>query len=339
MNSENHYEAILSQMHQPAFLVHNGVITAVNASATSRFAQVDTPIDELITTGKEEYSELTQGQLILTISLCGTEYPCTVTCLEDMRLFTIETDAVQAELQVLALAAQQLSFPVSELTLLLNQLPDVEKKAQITQNLYRLKRIIGNMSDASRSAIPNKSQGDVCAVFDEMLEKAQALLAGSGITLTYKLPNQPIYSLIHQEILGRAVYNLLSNAAKFSNGSKKVDAELKQKGNKLYFTVSSKGSSAGGNLFHRYTRQPGLEERKFGLGLGMSLVHQAAVAHNGTVLIEQDSGQLFRVTVTLSITKGKGNAVRSPMLFPDVYGGNDQALIELSDVLSSELYL
>lgn len=339
MNSENQYEAILSQMHQPAFLVHNGIITAVNAAATGRFAKVDTPIEELIATGKEEYKELTQGQLILTISLCGTEYPCTVTCLEDMRLFTIETETIQAELQVLALAAQQLSFPISELTLLLNQLPDVEKKAEITQNLYRLKRIIGNMSDASRSTIINKNQANVCAVFREMLEKAQALLSNSGITLTYKLPNQPIYSLVHQETLKRAVYNLLSNAAKFSDGSKKVNAELKQTGNKLYFTVSSNGSSGGGNLFHRYTRQPGLEERKFGLGLGMSLVHKAAVAHSGTVLIEQDSGEIFRVTMTLSITKGGDNTVRSPMLFPDFYGGNDQALIELSDVLSSELYL
>ena len=171
------------------------------------------------------------------------------------------------------------------------------------------------------------------------MEKAQALLAESGIRLNYKLPNQPIYGMINQEMILRAVYNLISNAAKFSDDNKNIDVQLKQIDNKLYFTVTTQNSSnpVTGNLFNRYMRQPGLEDRKFGLGLGMSLIHAAATAHKGTVLIEQGN-KLFKATMTLSIIKNTASSVRSPMLFPDVYGGNDQALIELSDVLSSGLY-
>lgn len=345
MNPESNYETILSQMNQPAFLVQNGVITALNSNAANHFAEIGMDIGEMLITGIEEYSQLTQGSLYLTIEICGTPYPCCVSCLENAQLFTLELDSVKAELQVLSLAAQQLSFPISELSVLFHQLEDVDenKKAQISQSLFRLRRLVGNMADASRYATAPAAQNtaDVTSLFGEILEKAQTLLSESGIKLSYTVPKQPIYSQINQELIRRAVYNLLSNGAKFSDQSSNIDARLTQNGNKLYFTVSSKNSSnilAAGNLFNRYTRQPGLEERKYGLGLGMALIHAAAMAHNGTVLIQQYPDEIIRITMTISITKGNDNMVRSPQLFPDIYGGNDQALIELSDVLSSDLY-
>ena len=339
MYQKNDYESMLSQIHQPAFLVQDSIITAVNQGAANRFIETGMTADELISQGKEEFHQLPYGSLYLSINLCGTDYPCVVTCLEDGKLFTIN-ESVQPELQVLSLAAQQLSFPVSELTLLLDQLEDTAKKGQISQNLFRIKRIIGNMADASRygTATPNLHYLNATAVLEEILEKAGELLIQSGIQLTCSLPGQPVFTMLNQEILRRAVYNLLSNAAKFSS-SKAVDVQLRQKGNKLYLTVTGQTDSGpiGGNLFNRYLRQPGLEDRKFGLGLGMSLIHAAAAAHGGTVLIQQRE-QEFQATVTLSITKSSSSAVRSPMLFPDIYGGNDQALVELSDVLSSQLY-
>lgn len=345
MNPESNYETILSQMNQPAFLVQNGVITAVNGNAANHFAETGMDIGEMIVAGKEEYSQLTQGSLYLTIEICGTQYPCCVSCLENAQLFTLELDTAKAELQVLSLVAQQLSFPISELSVLFNQLEDVDenKKSKISQSLFRLRRMIGNMADASRYTTAQAAQNtaDIAALFGEILEKAQTLLSESGINLVYTVPNGPVYSQVNQELIRRAVYNLLSNGAKFSDQGSNIDARLIQSGNKLYFTVSSKNSNknlAAGNLFNRYTRQPGLEERKYGLGLGMALIHAAAMAHNGTVLIQQDPDEMIRITMTLSITKGNDNTVRSPQLFPDVYGGNDQALIELSDVLSSELY-
>ena len=341
MNQKSDCESMLSQILQPAFLVQDGIITAVNQNASNRLIETGTAVDDFISLGKDEYSQLQNGSLYLGINISGTEYPCVVTCLDDKKLFTIESDAVQSELQVLSLAAQQLSFPISELSLLLDQLDDTPKKAQINQNLFRLKRIINNMADTSRfeSAIPNLQYCDVTAVFTEILEKAETLLSRSGIQVTYHLPGKPVYSMIHQDMLRRAVYNLISNAAKFS-ANRAVDIQLKQNQNKLYLTVNSQMDcgNISGNLFNRYLRQPGLEERKYGLGLGMSLIHAAAVAHGGTVLIQQVKKK-FQATMTLSITQSNGSTVRSPMLFPDIYGGNDQALIELSDVLSSELYI
>lgn len=344
MDLNTDLEVMLQQIDSPAFLVQDGIIIAVNQQAAARFIAAQTQITELLVTGQQEYDAFQSGSLLLKISVSGTTYACTVTCLQQYQLFTIEEDTALAELQVLSLAAQQLSMPISELSLLIDQLSEAEtdKKSQITQNLFRLKRIIGNMSDASQlsNASARLTSCDVCAVLEEVLEKAETMLAESQIRLTYQLPRQSVVSMINAELLKRAVYNLLSNAAKFSSAGDTVDVTLKRKDNKLFLTVKGGRNTIKNtaNLFHRYTREPGLESRKLGLGLGMSLIHSAASVHGGTVLIEQTNKDQFKVTVTLSIQKSTGTDVHSPILIPDIYGGNDQALIELSDVLPSKFY-
>ena len=337
-------QAMLQQIQQPAFLVSDGVISAVNEPAQQRFAVIGTDISQLLVTGKEEYAQFQSGSLYLTICVNGTKYTCTVTQMQEYQLFTLEEDTAGAELQVLSLAAQQLSMPVSDMMLLLDQLSEISSasKAQITQKLYVLKRIIGNMADTAQlaNAQPKYSLCDISAVFAEILEKSQTLLAESGIDLTYELPDSGIYTTANTALLNRAIYNLLSNAAKFSTQNS-IQATLRQNGKMVYFTVTSKGSSqyaAKNQLFHRYTRQPGLEERKYGLGLGMTLIHSAATTHGGTVLMQHGENDEIRFTLTMRIQKNTETAVRSPILVPDLYGGHDQGLIELSDVLPYQLY-
>ena len=92
------------------------------------------------------------------------------------------------------------------------------------------------------------------------------------------------------------------------------------------------------SLFHRYLRQPGIEDSRWGLGLGMVLIRSAAANHGGTVLIDSPSGTGTRVTMTLSIRQPQEATLRSPILRVDYAGERDHALIELSDCLPAQLY-
>ena len=337
-------EIMLSQINQPAFLVQNGEIICANQRAMQYMVEIGTPVSKLLISGKEEYSEFQSGSIYLIISLCGTEHPCCVTQLQDHQLFIVEESPTNAQLQVLALAAQQLCMPLSEITLLLDRItniPDADK-AQVKHNLYKLQRIIGNMSDAENliNSKPNMRTCEICSFMEEILEKAKTLLSQSGISLQYQLPNQPIFTQADSDLIKRAVYNLISNAAKFGTKLKPIKITLKQNGNRVYMTVSGGALSnvPADNVFRRYSRQPGLEDPRFGLGLGMSFVHAATSAHGGTVLVEKTQDGT-KVTMTLAITKSTQSVVRSPILIPDLYGGRDQALIELSDILSYQLYM
>ena len=54
--------------------------------------------------------------------------------------------------------------------------------------------------------------------------------------------------------------------------------------------------------------------------------------------MDQPDGTGTRVTLTLAIRSGSGNQVRSPILKVDYAGERDHGLLELSDVLASDLY-
>ena len=345
MEQLNDLQTMLDQLDCPAFLAQNGQIAAINIGAKQRMAEPGVKIEDLLLTGKDEYKSYTDGCLHVTLRLGAVEYACTITKLQAYELFSLEETSISAELQALALAASQLRMPLAELTLTVNKLQaqNHDHISALNQSISRLQRIVGNMSDASTfaSAVPRKETQEMCGLFQSVLEKAQTLLSHSGHHILYHLPEPPIYSLADSDMLTRAVYNLLSNACKFAVPSNPIEVTLKKSGNKLYLTVCDNGQGVESNLrstmFTRYKRQPGIEDPRHGLGLGMAMVHAAASTHGGTVLI-QHTDQGTQTTMSLAIEKPSGSAVRSPVLRPDYYGGQDQALIELSEVLPKKLY-
>lgn len=346
MEQLNDLQTMLDQLECPAFLVKDGQVCAVNPGAKQRMAEPGMAVRNLLVTGHEEYEAYTGGDLYVTLTLGGTIYRCTVTKLQEQELFSIETRSASYQLQALALAAAQLRIPISELSLELNRLEssNSELLSMMNQSLHRLQRIIGNMSDAAEYAegVPQKSMQEMSGLFGEILEKAKTLLSHSGVQMHVRLPTEPVYTLADRDMLERAVYNLLSNACKFANTQNPIDVTLKRVQNKLYLTVCDNGQgvdvSQRSTMFTRYKRQPGIEDPRHGIGLGMTLIHSAAAAHGGTVLVEYPEGKGTRVTMSLSIDKGNSTDVRTTILKPDVYGGQDSALIELSDVLPHELY-
>ena len=95
---------------------------------------------------------------------------------------------------------------------------------------------------------------------------------------------------------------------------------------------------ARSDLFSRYAREPGVEDGRFGIGLGLVLIRSAAQQHGGTVLVDQPTESGTRVTMTLHIRPVSSDYVRSPILKVDYAGERDHGLLELSDVLPADLY-
>ena len=93
-----------------------------------------------------------------------------------------------------------------------------------------------------------------------------------------------------------------------------------------------------GSLFHRYLRQPGIEDSRFGLGLGIRMVHSVALQHGGTLLVSQGENGGTRTVMTLAIRQREQTQMRSPVFPLDYSGGFDHTLVELADVLPAELF-
>lgn len=345
MSQLNNEQMLIHQLACPAFLVRDGMVCSTNTAAEQRAINIGDTLLDMLTDGAEEYAQLKEGHLYTSICVNQVSYPCCITVLNDCHLVQVNPEAVSPELQALSLAAKQLRSPLSDLSLILDRSPEIsdEKKGLINQTFFKIYRMIGNMSDTAGMIAGHISTeySNLTEIIAEALEKVYTLL-NSPNRLQYNLPNAPVYCDINADLIRRAIYNLLSNALKFSPEDSCVKVSVHTNGNKLYITVQnacdSKQITMQSLTFDRFSRAPGLDDPKHGIGLGMSIVHAAAVAHNGTVLVEQTPNSGTKITMTVRIQASCSPSVRSPILYPDLYGGKDQALIELSDVLPSQHY-
>lgn len=355
MERKESIAGMLDMIIQPAFTVRDGVVDWINDAAKAYFIEPGTQITELLATGRTEYQELTGGCLYLTLSVAGVPCGASVRKMDAFDLFTLEQESDQSELQAMALAAQELRAPLSNVMTVADQLfpvtdedddPNVKAQtAKINRGLYQMLRIISNMSDAyrySQQTEPKMAVVNITGLLGEIFEQSASLLRHGGTELCFENLKQQVFGLADQEKLERAVHNIISNAVKFSPKGGSVDARLSRRNNMLYLTVQNSGSDISGemrgNVHTRFRRQPGLEDSRFGIGLGMVLIRGAAAAHGGTVLIDHPDGCGTRITMSLAIRQNTDNMVRASVIQVDYAGERNHGLIELSDVLSSCVY-
>lgn len=344
---------MLDLIHEPAFCVRDGTIIKVNTAASGLLIEPGTDIRTLLQTGTDEYADFDEGCLYLTLSIAGHSIGASVTRVQELDVFCMEQDESNAHLQSMALAARELREPLSNvMTIADNLFPTAAKEdskaqeqiTQINRGLFQMLRIISNMSDAERFVTDTGSRQevrDICAVLQEVFHRASALTEHTGVTLSYTGYPESVYTLTDAQKLERMIFNVLSNAIKFTPAGGSITAKLTRRNSKMYLSVCDSGSGIAenlrGSIFSRYARRPGVEDGRYGLGLGMVLIRSTAALHGGTVLVDHPEGCGTRITVSFAIRKGDAT-LRSPRLRIDYAGERDHGLIELSDVLPAHLY-
>ncbi len=347
---------MLDLIASPAFSVEKGEITAVNRAAAQCMIEPGIPVADLLTTGKEEYEDFSAGSLYLQLCVCEKLRGVSITRIDGRDIFVLEDESESESLQALSLAARELRTPLSGLLATVDRLfPKLdedaddttqEQMALINRNLFQLLRLVGNMSDAAHyngeSRRPMETR-DICAVIQEIFDQVDALAEELGVTVRLKNLHEILYCPVDQEMLERAIYNLLSNALRFSPKGSTIQAAVTKHGKRLYLTVQDCGSGISaqmlGSIYTNFQRAPGIEDSRHGIGLGMLLIRAAALAHGGTVLIQPGDQQGTKITMSISLDRKNGNTLHSPVLKIDYAGERSHALIELSDVLPPETYL
>src|SRR6185503_19072718 len=107
--------------------------------------------------------------------------------------------------------------------------------------------------------------------------------------------------------LQQIVWNLLTNAIKFTPKGGDVQVRLERNDSHVLITVNDSGQGIPAELlphvFERFRQaDPSNTRSDGGLGLGLSIVHQLVELHRGTVTVEssgEDAGATFRVMLPL----------------------------------------
>jgi K+-sensing histidine kinase KdpD len=306
----------------------------------------NTPIAPLLATGKEEYADFS-GCMQLSLRLAGQTVDATVIRMEDVDIFLPDLISADEPLQALSLASMQLRESLTGLTAITDRLlpeSDTVLAAQANRRLHQLMRILSNMADAPRFANPSACRmeyTEICSFISEILEKAESMLEHIHLRMERQLPDGPIFTLLDREQMERAIYNLLSNAAKYGRSDTPIRVQLQQQGQHLRLSITNSTTTpvTPHELYHQFLRELTLEDPKKGLGLGMLLVRRAAANHGGVLLMDQPEPGSTRLTMTFAIRHSDTSGVRSPIWSMDYAGERDHALLELSDVLPAELYV
>ena len=346
MEHDISHQPLLELVNRPAFCVKDGVIFHVNERAKQRTVEPGMSITELLGKDPQAYESFTGGCLFLTLWIGHIPFPSTVTAMDGYDLFLMDWEGDTTR-QALALASQQLRHGLSGLYTVIDDMKDRNEAAYMRQTLAQMLRTLGNMADLSRYDTHDSIRMEptnLAAVFAETADKAHALLNKAGFRLHYTALPEVVMGMADRDILERAVLNLVSNAVKFSPAGSILKATLVRSGKTLRFTLQDPGEGIPPQimqqLFCRYLREPGIEDGRHGMGLGLSLVCMAAAKHEGTVLIDQPPEGGTRVTMTLNVLPCPDQMVRSPrqILRYDYAGDFDRGLLELSDVLPVECY-
>lgn len=345
MEVNNHIFGMLDLMIRPGFCVKENTIEKVNSAAAALLLTPGTDVRTLLLTGAEEYEAFESGCLYLKLSLSSSGCGASVTKVEGWDVFVLDQEADDGELRAMALAGRELRDPLTSVMIAANQLPagNEEQVARLNRGLHQMLRIIGNMTDALRyTAATQHEVRNIGNFFDEVFEKAHTLMEHTGIRLTCQGLSEEILCLADGEQLERAFLNMLSNAMKFTPKGGTIHVSLTRNGRMLRLSVLDSGFGIAehvrSSVFSRYLRQPGIEDGRHGIGLGLVLIRSAAANHGGTVLIDQPQGTGTRITMTIAIRQNAEGLLHSPIQLPDYAGGHDHGLLELSECLPADLY-
>ncbi len=133
----------------------------------------------------------------------------------------------------------------------------------------------------------------------------QAKIKKISYTLDCKFNHAELYA--DREKIEIALFNLISNAIKFTPDGGTIGITLDEDGSNVFFTIADNGigisKDVGDKLFNKFYQVKDNNYFKTGFGIGLYLVKVFIEAHHGTInyFNNPDGGTTF----TLSIPKGK----------------------------------
>ncbi len=206
--------------------------------------------------------------------------------------------------------------PIEQLIAHARESDPQEEYRRIRRNAHRLLRLITNLLDLSRleakSLKLHIDEGDLVPLVHSVVESFHPLAEQKGITLRFAPAPATLPGFFDREKVETMLYNLLSNALKFTPQSGTVEVALtlidagpaSARWAALTVADSGRGIPADklARLFDRYYQ---VEETDWqaGTGLGLALTKGLAEIHHGAINVTSDEHRGSTFTVQLPIDR------------------------------------
>lgn len=186
-----------------------------------------------------------------------------------------------------------------------------EQRAQIAGMIHkeskRLTQIIHTFLDVERMAAGaltlDRQPVDLASLCDEVLERARLYASRKRIAIDADVPRLTIAA--DRDLLSFAIYNLLTNAVKYSPKRTTIRLTVEQRSG-VRISVLDQGYGIApveqGKIFERFYRvKRNQQHTEEGAGIGLALVKEIATLHGGSIELESREGAGSRFTIVLPL--------------------------------------
>jgi len=206
------------------------------------------------------------------------------------------------------------------------------------RNSRRLLRLVNQLLDLQRLDAkrmqPSFRPCDLVEFVNQIIESFRPYCEKKGLNLITELEASPTVYL-DMEKFDKVLYNLLSNAMKFTDVGGNITVRLQSQGDRCRLQVQDTGIGIVTEqipyLFERFRQAEGSENRSYeGSGLGLALVKELVEMHGGKVTVESvyGKGSIF----SLWLVSGGAHLPKELLLEAPCELNTSRANVELADL-------
>ncbi len=219
-----------------------------------------------------------------------------------------------------------LTLILSPLERLLRQAKDPEERAQlelINRNAGRLLNQVNQLLDFKKLEVEETkfiaASGDIVQFIREISNSFSEMAGQKNISLTFESGIESLQMIFDQAKMSRVMYNLLSNAFKFTPGNGRVSVTVEHlpadesiESETLEIKVSDTGigipREARHRIFDRFYQHtvPGSMVNQ-GSGIGLSITREFIKLHEGTIHVESEEHKGSTFVIRLPVRKIAGD--------------------------------
>jgi signal transduction histidine kinase/DNA-binding response OmpR family regulator/streptogramin lyase len=233
-----------------------------------------------------------------------------------------------------------LTLILTPLEKMLKHTPEGEQRNQfqlIQRNARRLLNLVNQLLDFRKMEVQeikfNPSEGDVVKFIREVFHSFSDLSEKKNIKFTFQSSVQELETLFDQDKLEKILFNLLSNAFKFTpeGGFVAVDLNIRNIDDEKWLEINVRDSGIGippdkqDKIFERFF-QHDLPKSMVnqGSGIGLSITKEFVKIHGGSISVksEPEKGSCF--TVMLPLAEIMHQTLANPVVFAELSANEAQ---------------
>ncbi|MGM9986851.1 MAG: cell wall metabolism sensor histidine kinase WalK [Bacillaceae bacterium] len=133
-----------------------------------------------------------------------------------------------------------------------------------------------------------------------------------NVTFQRSFSKKPHYVELDEDKITQVIYNIISNAMKYSPEGGKITYRMREKDDFLLVSISDEGVGIPkeniGKIFDRFYRVDKARTRKLGgTGLGLAIAKEMIQAHGGKIWAESQEGKGTTIYFTLPLEQDQGD--------------------------------